>query len=211
MLDRMNRKPRNASAAVAFAALVMMGCGGAEQFLAPLPSEPAEATLFDLFDPLVDRPAAFDVVRGRANSLPGPARTDLNSEWDFVFAFVPGDALAGTCFDGVGAGDPVFLPRGCFDALDASSGILRSEQPFDALTAAPGEVSAYETVRAVAVAVGETFVVRSRPDPSAQVFGVGCRRFAKFEILALDPGSRSVTFRFLWNPNCGERRLTPGS
>ncbi|MBI4514045.1 MAG: hypothetical protein HY702_08040 [Gemmatimonadetes bacterium] len=207
----MKRMRWNGSAAIVFAALVVLGCGDADRFLAPVPSEPERATLFDLFHPLVERPAAFDVVRGRSNSLPGPARTDLNPEWDFLFAFVPAGASGGACFLGLNPGDAVFLPRGCFEGLDALSGILRSDLPFDELREAPGEVAAYETARAVRVAVGAAYVVRSRPDPSLQLFGAGCRRFAKFEILELDPTSGSVTFRFLWNPNCGERRLTPGS
>ena len=78
---------------------------------------------------------------------------------------------------------------------------------FDALREAPE--SGYTNLEAVPVAVGDVFAVRSRRDPA---FGnVRCRRFAKMEILAIDMGEGTVTFRHLRNPNCEKRTLVPGA
>lgn len=205
----MRRDGRTASAAIAFAALVAFGCGDPDRFLAPLPSEPREATLFDLFGALVERPAGFDLATG-----PGIRRTDLTREWDWAFAVVPdlsASLLAGTCLDGLPPGRAVFLPRGCFEGLAPSSGLFRSDTPFEEIVEAPADPAAYTTEAALPVDSGVTYVARSRPDPGITTLGSGCRRFAKVEILSLDPTSGSATFRYFWNPNCNLRRITAGS
>ncbi len=195
---------RPVSAATVLAALVAFGCGNPDRFLAPVPTEPREATLFDLFGALVERPAAFDLVTGSRT-----ARTDLTNQWDWVFAVVPASAPPGTCLEGRSPGEGVFLPRGCFEGLAATSGILRSDLAFDEIVNAVGDVSAYEAAAAVPVDSGATYLVRSRPDPGIAAIGAGCRRFMKLEILSLDTVLGSVTFRYLWNPNCNLRRLVP--
>jgi hypothetical protein len=111
---------RISRAAICLAALVFSGCES-EDFLATLPTEPREATLFDLFGPIIERPAGFDLATG-----PGPIRTDLTSQFDFVFAITPPGAAG--CFSGFAAGDAVFLPRGCFEDLEAESGLERSKR-----------------------------------------------------------------------------------
>jgi hypothetical protein len=196
------RRAGLASAATVFAALVVFGCGG-ELLLAPLPDAPREATLFDLFGEPVVRPAGFDLATG-----PLPVRTDLSSQWDWVFAVVPPGGAAG-CLAGQAAGTAWFLPRGCFEGLDASSGLFRATVPFDSLLEAPGDERLFVRDAAQRVDVGAVFVVRSRPDPALASVGSTCRRYAKLEVLELDAGAGRVRFRYLWNPNCNRRSFRP--
>lgn len=191
---------RTLGAATLFAALVAFGCGDPNRFLAPLPTEPLEATLYDLFGVIVERPAAFNLSTG-----PGPVRSDITSEWDFVFALVPAGSSA-ACLQGLPVGRAVLVPRGCFEGLEASSGIARSDRAFDELVEASGDAATYATDAAVPADSGVTYTVRSRPDPT---LSATCRRYLKMEVLSLNPTSGSVTFRYLWNPNCNLRRLAP--
>lgn len=191
---------RASRAATLLAALVTFGCGS-DDFLAPLPTQPREATLFDFFGPIIERPAAFDLATG-----PGPIRSDLTSQFDFVFAITrPGDA---GCFSGLAAGEPVFLPRGCFDALDAESGLMRSTRAFEEVVTASGTAEDYVRDTAVPVDSGAVYVLRSRPNPT---ISSTCRLYLKLEVLSIEPATGALAFRFLWNPNCNLRNLPTGS
>lgn len=189
------------SAATLIAALVAFGCGGDDPFVVPLPTEPAEATIFDLFGPFIERASAFDLATG-----PVVARTDVTSQWDIVYAITPAGAAG--CFQGVATGQPVFLPRGCFEAFDASSGLLRSDRAFDEVVEASGNAADYVIDAAVPIDSGAVYVLRSRPDPA---LSVSCRQYAKLEVLSLQPATGAITFRYLWNPNCNLRSLSTGS
>lgn len=194
------RTPRTSRAATLLAALVISGCGS-QDFFAALPTEPRETTLFDLFGPIIERPAAFDLATG-----PGASRTDLTSQWDFVFAITPPGAAG--CFSGFAAGDPVFLPRGCFEGLEASSGLMQSTRTFEEVVTASGIADDYVSETALPADSGAVYVLRSRPDPG---LSSTCRRYLKLEVLSVNAVTGALTFRFLWNPNCNLRNLPTGS
>ena len=194
------KTPRSSGAAALLAALVISGCESRD-FLAALPTEPRETTLFDLFGPIIERPAGFDLATG-----PGPIRTDITSQFDFVFAITPPGAAG--CFSGFAVGEPVFLPRGCFEDLDASSGLQRSDRTFEEVVTASGNAEDYVSAAAVLADSGAVYVLRSRPDPG---LSSTCRRYLKLEVLSLDPVTGALTLRFLWNPNCNLRNLPTGS
>lgn len=197
------RPNRLAGAATLFAALIAFACGDPDRFLLPVPAEPREGTIYDLFGTIVDRPSAFDLATG-----PFITRSDRTSGWDFVFAFLPDEPSAAACLQGHAPGTPVFLPRGCFEGLDPSSGIQRLDRAFEEVIEVSGSAADYTSDVAVVAEAGVTYAVRSRPDPA---LGAACRRYAKIEVLSFNPAAESMTIRYLWNPNCNLRRVAPSS
>jgi hypothetical protein len=175
------------AAALAFL-MAVQACGDPfEPILIPVPDEPEEATLSDFRMGPVQKPAAFDLISV------AEIRTDQFSGWDFLFEIDE-------------SGTPVFRPRGDVIDEEAEAGLALSSLSFEGLTEAPEEP--YVRDAPVAIQVGDVLAVVSRKDPS---FGsVRCRHFAKLEILDIDLPNLAMTFRYLVNPNCEKRRLTPG-
>jgi hypothetical protein len=96
-------------------------------------------------------------------------------------------------------GDFVLLPAGLFETFDIQPGIVElTGTTFDALEEAPGD--GYETEEAVRIREDGLYVVRSRASGA-------CSRYAKMEVLALDPDG-ILEFRFLRNNLCNDRTLT---
>ena len=176
--------------ALALAASVgLAACGNTtEPTLIPLPDEADEAMLVDVSAGELTEPSAFDLIIAES------VRTDLFPGWDFVFQIAED-------------GSTLLWPRGAVIQEDEDSGLLLSSRTFDDLREAPE--AGYVQLDSVPVAVGDVFAARSRRDP---VFGsVRCRHFAKLEILEIDAGERTVSFRHLVNPNCEKRTLVPGA
>ena len=148
-------------------------------------------SLYALDGTALDQPSAFSIAK------PNAVRTDLTSNFDFVFNITP-------------AGQAVFLPTGALH-LGVGSGIQTQKVSFDAVTSAPG--GAYVDSLPVPVDSGAVIVVHSRPLSQASVTvcvtGIGYL-YAKLQVLAIDTLARRIDLEVLANQNCGYRSLTPG-
>ena len=137
-------------------------------------------------------PSAFSVA------IPNAVRTDLTSNFDFVFNITSQDSA-------------VFLPTGALH-LGVGSGIQVVNASFDAVTIAPGGV--YKDSMPVMLDSGTVFVVHSRPVSQSAlsicVTGIGYL-YAKLQVLAIDTVARRIDLKVLANQNCGYRSLTPGN
>src|SRR5262252_6179808 len=128
----------------------------------------------------LDLPSAFRVAN------PNAVRTDLVTNFDFVFNITPQDSA-------------VFLPTGAVH-LGIGSALQRlpSGTSFDAVTLAPGGV--YQDSLAVTVSSGNVVVVRSRPlsqsTLSVCVSGIGYL-YAKVQVLAIDTLARRIDLKVL--------------
>ncbi len=146
-------------------------------------------TIYALRGTDIALPSGYDVV------LRTPARTDRQQGFDFSFD-IDGDGVSRV------------FPRGAL-GLGQQSGIVFSDDEFDEIRVAPTE--GYELDSALVVGVDSLFVVRSRPDNfGCQIFIGSLPRYGKFEVLEIDMGERSITFKTLVNINCGYRGLEPG-
>lgn len=169
--------------AIAVTVPSMAGCDPFEPQLLPFGDTVA---LYSLARPeYIGQPSAFDFY--------SPASVVLESlrargPDDFDVAFTEAD------------GEFVFLPAGVFESLAIRPGVLRitSGESFETLEVAPRE--GYVTEAAIPLDVGGLYTVRTRD------LGT-CTRFAKFEVLDLDPDG-VVEFRFLRNNLCNDRTLT---
>lgn len=179
-------------AAVLIAAAAFLACSGDDELTFPRPTEPLESTLYDLVLGPIDRASAFDVVAGRGVGTPRSVRVDRIDEWDVVFAFLDGE--------------PVWLPRGFFDGLEVSSGILSLRRAFEEIMQAPENRDLYETENPVPIVPNEIYVFRSRNDPT---LSFPCRIYAVVDVEEIDVEEARVRFRYLWNPNCDDRDLSP--
>lgn len=169
--------------------LGLSACGsGTEPILIPIPDETREATLVDVDSGSLGDPSAFDIITGE------PVRTDQFSGWDFVFQIAEDGAA-------------LWWPRSSIIEDEEDSGLQRVQVAFEELDEAPE--SGYVQLESVPVAAGDVFAARSRRDPA---FGsIRCRHFAKVEILDVDTGEGTISFRHLVNPNCEKRTLVPGA
>jgi hypothetical protein len=161
----------------------MAGCDPFEPRMLPLGDT---VSLYSLARPeYIGRPSAFDFY--------SPVSVVLESlrargPDDFDVAFTEAD------------GQFLFLPAGLFETFSIRPGVVRitSGESFEALEVAPSE--GYVTEESVPLEAGGLYAVRSR-DVGA------CSRYAKFEVLDLDPDG-VVEFRFLRNNLCNDRTLT---
>jgi hypothetical protein len=122
-------------------------------------------------------------------------RTDQSAAFDFAFNID-------------NSGKPVFLPidlLGLGAISGTNPGLLQTPIPFDSIrTAVTGD--SYVVDDTVSVAAGDVFYARSRVVCSALAIPL----YGKIEILSVDPDTRSVTFRYLVDNNCGYLGLQPG-
>ncbi len=184
--------PSTRRASVILLASALVSCGGDVTNSFPSPSEPVEATLYDLVAGPLDRASAYNIVAGRGFGVPIAVRVDQSDQWDVAFAVLDGQ--------------PVWLPRGYFEGLEPESGVLELARAFDEVTIAPEDRSLYETQSPVPITVGNTYIVRSRNDPA---LSLPCRVFAKIGVEAIQQNPDRIDFIVLWNPNCDDRDLTP--
>ena len=155
--------------------------------LRPVPEEPSTAVLFDFETSDLRSPSAFDVAGRRE------VRTDQTAGWDFLL--------------GRDEGEFEFRPRNVVLGGNSTAGLQPFDGTFEELRMAPE--GGYVTDETVAVEVGDVFSARSRQEGGG--FGIGCLRFLKLEVTALDPQEGSATIRYLGNPNCGRRTLVAGA
>lgn len=168
---------------VALAGAVLAACEDPlAPTLAPVPDQASETTLHDFRTSELRQVSAFDVVSSRA------VRTDQTSGWDFLLALEDGAFL--------------FQPRSVVLDESSSAGLQRMSTAFDELAMAPED--GYVTDDPVPVEEGAVYAARSRQQGA-------CLSFLKLEVLAVEAGAGSVTFRYLGNPNCGRRTLVAGA
>ncbi|MDX1396327.1 MAG: hypothetical protein R3195_18240 [Gemmatimonadota bacterium] len=156
------------------------------EFLLDVPDNPSDAMLFDFDNGRLQDPSAFDVI---GNTV---ARPDQTTQWDFVFRVVNG---AGQLFPFSLLADSV-----------SEAGIHRSSRSFESILEAPED--GYEQDSALLIGVGDVYVVRSRRDRTQILI---CSQYMKMEILDIDIEAGTVMFRYLRNPNCGDKVLEPGT
>ncbi len=130
----------------------------------------------------------MDVVRGLL------VRLDLGDSFDFAFDI---DATAGA-----------LLLTAAMLGSRTEAGIAPQSVPFDSVLTAPEEGYVIDSV--VPIKVGDVFVARSRFTQDGCQVAAQLPRYGKFEVLAIDPQTRTVDFKQLLNGNCGYRDLQPG-
>jgi hypothetical protein len=146
------------------------------------------STFYALSGTPVWEPSAMDVVRGLL------VRLDLGDSFDFAFDI---DATAGA-----------LLLTAAMLGSRTEAGIAPQSVPFDSVLTAPEEGYVIDSV--VPIKVGDVFVARSRFTQDGCQVAAQLPRYGKFEVLAIDPQTRTVDFKQLLNGNCGYRDLQPG-
>jgi hypothetical protein len=171
-----------------FSLLVLAACGDSNGLPDPsLPNVERTEVLYALVGTPVTTPSAY--------SLEGSRRVRTDQEVNFDFAF-----------DIDASGQAVLVPRAALGIdieADVKPGLQIQTQTFEAITVAPS--NGYITDQALPVAVGERYAARGRITCS-----IGVPKYAKLEVLVIDPTARTITFRILTDDNCGFRGLEPG-
>ena len=167
--------------------LASAGCDDPfEALRQPVSEVPGEATLVDFREGPLREPSAFDLIFGI------PVRVDQTSGWDFLFAIAED-------------GTATLLPVEAAVGTRSEAGLLPVDTPFEQLRRVPA--SGYIRDAPVPIAEGDVLAAVSRPEPGQAFL---CRHFGKLEILDIELPERTVTFRFLVNPNCEIRDIIPG-
>jgi hypothetical protein len=179
------------AAVLVFTLVAVVSCGRDTTSSFPRPNEPLDLSLYDLVDGPIDRASALNVVAGRGRGFPRTVRVDQAEQWDVAF--------------GVLDGESVWLPRGFFEGLEPSSGILAAPVDFEDASQAPENKDLYEIREPIPMTVGETYMIRSRSDPT---LSLPCRIFAKVVVQGIQQDLARMDFRIVWNPNCDKRELT---
>ncbi len=183
---RRTARPRPAPLLVMLLGLWFAACDDPfAAFLGDVPLTPSEVTLYDFVSGKLEDPPAFDLLFGVA------ARVDQTSNWDFLLRF-DGD-------------DAELVPFTAATDSVSDSGLQTTTDPFSQVLEAPEE--GYMITEPLAVEIGMVILARSRVDPTNFL---GCSRYAKLEILAIDPAEGKLIFQHLINPNCGDTVLEPG-
>jgi len=134
------------------------------------------------------------VPSGFSVALDRPVRTDIESNFDFVFNV---DSL----------GVPVFLTTQVLRIPSASPlrpGFIASTVAFDSMVSAP--LNGYITDRPFSAEVGKTYYVRS----SLVCASLSSAIYGKLQVLDYDAANHEVTFKVLVDSNCGYHSLLPG-
>lgn len=145
-------------------------------------------TLFALQGTPIASPSAYDMVSLIAT------RTELGDPFDLAFDL--DDANRALIYTAPALGIPT------------SAALRTTSESFDRIERAPTDN--YQSDSAFVVEPGTVFLARSRTDSRLCSFLGSLPRFGKFHVIAVDGGSRTVTFEHLVNVNCGHLNLTPG-
>lgn len=170
--------------------LLSLACGSDLGLPAPsVPNTVDTLLLTALNGTPIGPPSAIDLVTGTLS------RPELGDDFDFAFDV-----------DSTGAAllyPASRLGRGGTAAIQVSS------TPFDSIARAPIENFVIDTI--MPLTVGKVLIMRSRFSGFlCSVFVGSLPRYAKAEVLELDPVGRTVTLQYLANLNCGYRDLMPG-
>jgi hypothetical protein len=186
--------PRSYVALVLTVALGLVACGDELDIDIPRPITPLEGELIDLVDGPLSRANALNLVAGRGFGAPSLTRVDDTVQWDLAFAIVDGE--------------PAWLPRGFFDGIEPSAGIKVMLADFEDVELLPPDEEFYELEEPLPATVGTTYGIRSRTDPA---LSLPCHVFAKMVVDSIGGDPARVWFRVLWNPNCDDNNVTPGT
>jgi hypothetical protein len=138
----------------------------------------------------VNVPAAFNIV------FFTPLRLEPTYGFDLVF-------------DIDQAGKVVLIPVKLVGGAITSArhvGLQKITVPYEDLTAAP--TSGYQTDSTLALAVNEGAIVELQTNVCE--FQQSQLVYAKMQIKAVDPVTRTIVFRMTYDPNCGFRSFLPG-
>ncbi len=174
--------------------LGLVACGDELNTEVPRPLNPYENELIDLVDGPLTRANALNLVAGRGFGTPRVTRVDETDQWDIAFALIDGE--------------PVWLPRGFFDGIELSTGIRVMQADFEDVELLPSDEALYELEDPIPATVGTTYGIRSRTDPA---LSLPCRVYAKLVVDSIAGEPARLWFRVLWNPNCDNTNVTPGS
>ncbi len=143
-------------------------------------------TLYALDGTPVSTQSGYNIV-GRS-----PVRTDLSTNFDFVFNI---DTL----------GRALLIPAPAL-SMGGNAGFQAATGTFEEVRSAP--TGDYISDSGYAIIPGQVVAARSRLVSCA---GLGSLSYyAKIGVLVVDPTDRLVTFEILANINCGYRSLEPG-
>ncbi|MGD2151732.1 MAG: hypothetical protein PVG79_00600 [Gemmatimonadales bacterium] len=185
---------RSRVALVLTLALALVACGDELVTDYPRPLAPLEEELIDFVDGPLTGANALNLVAGRGFGRPNVTRVNETLAWDIAFAVLDGE--------------PAWLPRGFFDGIEPSTGIRIMQVDFEDIEVLPPDEASYELEEPVPATVGTTYGIRSRTDPA---LSLPCHVFAKLAVDSITGDPARVWFRVLWNPNCDNTRVTPGS
>lgn len=138
----------------------------------------------------INAPAAFNIV----------FFTTLRLEPTYSFDLV---------FDIDETGKAVLIPVRLVGGAVTSArqvGLQKITGPYEDMTRAP--VTGYQYDSTMALDVGEAALVELRTDVCQ--FQTSQMVYAKLQIKAIDPVSRTIVFRITYDPNCGFRSFLPG-
>ena len=170
------------------AAALLVACGDPYGLARPTVENVVDTiTLGALHSTAVGIPSAYSL----SNSV--PVRTDLSSNYDFVYDI---DSTLG----------PVLLPAqltGVYYPSATNPGIQRTLVAFDSIKVAPS--NGYKVDQPFAVNSGNIFIARSLIRCAN-----GVPEYGKLQILAIDSVARTVRFQIMVDNNCGYRGLQSG-
>jgi hypothetical protein len=139
---------------------------------------------------LLGRPSAYDFVQLVRVAIEEPGATGA---WDIALG-EEGDAF-------------VVIPSSAFPGISSRAGVGETtNQTLAELTRAPGDSASYSQ-RPVRVRQGAVYVVRTRREQCIG-FGAGVR-YAKFQVISIDPAAGTVRIAAVRNPYCNDRALVP--
>jgi hypothetical protein len=152
---------------------------------------PDTSLIYSLSRPeLLGQPSAYDFVQLRRLVIESPGSTGI---WDVALAEQNGAF--------------VFIPSSAFPGINSRTGLsLTTNTTLESLTRAPGDTASYGN-QPVVLQVGGIYVVRTRSE-ACPGFGTGSR-YAKFEVLSVEPDIGAVRIVAIRNPLCSNRDLVP--
>lgn len=151
---------------------------------------PDTTLLYSLARPEMDLLSAMDLVYGYRVSVEAAG---ASGSWDLVLDTRDEQlVLEGSGFFGMSGGAAVATIAGA---------TLESVQE------APRDTILYSADVPVPVEMGSVYVIRTRK--VTDYYGYTCVYFAKLEPLGVDLEAQSLSFRYLVNPNCNSRDLSP--
>jgi hypothetical protein len=159
-------------------------------------------------------PRATTSVRTDSFIVYSVSQTPINAPAAFNIVFFTTLRLEPTygfdiAFDIDDAGQVVLIPVRLVGGAITSQrrvGLQRIEGPYDQMTRAP--TSGYQYDSTVTLGVDDAALVELQTDVCQ--FQTSQLVYAKLQIKAIDPVTRTIVFRITYDPNCGFRSFLPG-
>ena len=179
--------------AVVFGATAVIGAAACDDPFAPRATTSVRTDSFVVYaisQTPVNVPAAFNVI----------FFTTLRLEPTYGFDLA---------FDIDDAGKVVLIPVRLIGGAVTSGrrvGLQRIDVPYDEMTRAP--TAGYQYDSTLTLDVGEGALIELQTDVCQ--FQTSQLVYAKLQIKAVDPATRTIVFRITYDPNCGFRSFLPG-